>query len=95
MKEILGLEREPVGVKFLKEKEKQNLKDNYDDVTKTRYCKALMRVGNGEKVMVTSENISCPASAAAFGLKPSNNWCKIRGKSYVDRTKESRRSLFK
>lgn len=70
LKEILGLEREPVGVKFLKEKEKQNLKDNYDDVTKTRYCQALMRAGNGEKVMVTSENISCPASAAAFGVKP-------------------------
>jgi uncharacterized protein (DUF169 family) len=70
LKEILELEREPVGVKFLKEKEKQNLKDNYDDVTKTRYCQALMRAGKGEKIMVTSENISCPASAAAFGLKP-------------------------
>lgn len=24
----------------------------------------------GKKVLITAENISCPASAAAFGLKP-------------------------
>ena len=70
LKKILNLEREPVGVKFLKESEKELLKDEYDGITKTRYCQALMRAGNGEKIMITGENISCPASAAAFGLKP-------------------------
>lgn len=70
LKDILNLNREPVGVKFLSENEMQGLKDKYDDNTKTRYCQALMRAGNGEKIIITKENISCPASAAAFGLKP-------------------------
>ncbi|PRR72558.1 hypothetical protein MHFGQ_24350 [Moorella humiferrea] len=70
MKEILNLKREPVGVKFIKDTDKQVLKDQYDGETKTRYCQALMRAGNGEKILITAENISCPASAAAFGLKP-------------------------
>lgn len=67
---ILNLNREPVGVKFLSEGEIAVLKDKYDSETKTRYCQALMRAGNGEKIMITKDNISCPASAAAFGLKP-------------------------
>ncbi len=70
LKDILNLDREPVGVKFLSESEMQGLKDKYDGETKTRYCQALMRAGNGEKIVITKENISCPASAAAFGLKP-------------------------
>lgn len=70
VKDILNLEREPVGVKFIKANDLTTLKDTYDSVTKTRYCQALMRAGNGDKIMVTAENISCPASAAAFGLKP-------------------------
>lgn len=70
LKSILGLEREPVGVKFIKDSDKAIIKNDYDSNTKTRYCQALMRAGNGESIMITSENISCPASAAAFGLKP-------------------------
>lgn len=70
LKSILNLKREPVGVKFIKKIDKNSIKDSYDGVTKTRYCQALMRAGNGEKILVTAENISCPASAAAFGLKP-------------------------
>lgn len=70
LKEILKLEREPVGVKFIKDLESINLKEEYDGKTKTRYCQALMRAGSGERILITSDNISCPASAAAFGLKP-------------------------
>lgn len=70
VKDILNLEREPVGVRFIKENDLNILKDAYDSETKTRHCQALMRASNGEKFMVTAENISCPASAAAFGLKP-------------------------
>jgi len=29
-----------------------------------------MRAGKGEKIMITADNINCPASAAAFGFKP-------------------------
>ncbi|GAU79914.1 DUF169 domain-containing protein [Fusibacter sp. 3D3] len=70
IKDILILERKPVGVKFVKENDLSKLKDRYDSSTKMRYCQALMRAGKGEKIMITSDNIACPASAAAFGLKP-------------------------
>lgn len=70
LKEVLKLEREPVGVKFVKEKEEMDYINHYDEKTKSRYCQALMRAGNGEKIKLTADNIACPASAAAFGLKP-------------------------
>lgn len=70
VKDILNLEREPVGVKFVKENDLKTPRDTYDNETKTRYCQALMRASIGDKIMITAENISCPASAAAFGLKP-------------------------
>jgi len=70
IKDILNVTREPVGVKFIKENNLSTLKDQYDSSTKMRYCQALMRAGKGEKIMVTADNIACPASAAAFGLKP-------------------------
>ena len=70
IKNILNVEREPVGVKFIKEDELSRLKDQYDSSAKMRYCQALMRAGKGEKIIITAENIACPASAAAFGLKP-------------------------
>lgn len=70
LKSILKLDREPVGVKFINETDNFKLGDQYDTSTKMRYCQALMRAGKGEKIMITADNISCPASAAAFGLKP-------------------------
>jgi len=70
IKNILNLTREPAGVKFAKKQDIIGLMDRYDHETKNRYCQALMRAGNGEKIMITAQNISCPASAAAFGLKP-------------------------
>ena len=70
LKEVLSTKREPVGVKFLSEQELGKLKATYDRETKTRYCQALMRASQGEKTIISAENISCPASAAAFGLKP-------------------------
>jgi len=70
MQSILGMEREPVGVKFLQKEDVADLKDAYDASTKMRYCQALMRAGKGEKIILTAANIACPASAAAFGLKP-------------------------
>lgn len=70
LKTILHVEREPVGVKFIKKDDLPKLNEHYDSQTKSRYCQALMRAGKGEKIMITAENIACPASAAAFGLKP-------------------------
>ncbi|ADE36797.1 DUF169 domain-containing protein [Methanohalophilus mahii] len=70
LKDILNLQRAPVGVKFLKAGEEVDFTGTYDAATKSRYCQALMRAGQEEKVLITAENISCPASAAGFGLKP-------------------------
>ncbi|AFV22439.1 protein of unknown function DUF169 [Methanolobus psychrophilus R15] len=70
LKSVLNLQREPAGIKFLKAGEEATFTEAYDAGTKSRYCQALMRVGKGENVLLTAENISCPASAAAFGLKP-------------------------
>jgi len=69
LKQILGLEREPVGVSFMKELPLGGM-PGFDTDTKTRYCQALMRAGQGEQIVISASNISCPASAAAFGLKP-------------------------
>jgi len=70
LKDLLNLQRDPVGVKFLNAGEETAFIKTYDARTKSRYCQALMRAGQGEQVLITAENISCPASAAAFGLKP-------------------------
>lgn len=70
IKKLLNIEREPIGVKFLTKDDLSKLNDQYDSTSKMRYCQALMRAGRGEKIMVTADNIACPASAAAFGLKP-------------------------
>jgi len=69
LKKILDLERDSVAVKFIDGDFGKIEEKEYDSTTKTRYCQALMRAGKGEKIMITEENITCPASAAAFGLK--------------------------
>lgn len=67
IEEILELETAPVGVRFLDPGEEVK---GHDSSGKNRYCQALMRARHGEKVLVTADNITCPASAAALGLKP-------------------------
>ena len=44
--------------------------DGYDNIQKLRYCQALMRAKHGRKVVLNAENITCPASASAFGFNP-------------------------
>ncbi|MDW7731793.1 MAG: DUF169 domain-containing protein [Methanolobus sp.] len=68
--DILNLQRAPVGVRFLKAGEGVTFTGAYDAMTKSRYCQGLMTAGKGEKVLITADNITCPASATAFGLKP-------------------------
>jgi len=68
--DILNLEKPPLGVRFVKA-------GDTDDGTwraekRLRFCQALMLALKGEKVKLTPENITCPASAAAFGFKPLN-----------------------
>ena len=68
--DILSLDKPPLGVRFVKA-------GDTDDGTwraekRLRFCQALMLAIKGEKVKLTPENITCPASAAAFGFKPLN-----------------------
>ena len=63
LKQILGLSREPVAVKFFRRLPRQ-LADQDFASRKSRYCQALIRASGGEKVLVTADSIACPASAA-------------------------------
>lgn len=67
MRDILGLEYPPVAVKFLGEGEEAG--EGYD-TGHYRYCQTLMKARHGGKVRLSAENITCPAAASAFGLKP-------------------------
>ena len=66
--DILGLERHPVGVKFVGKDEPTP--DGFAAPPGRRYCQILMEASQGKKVLLTPENIACPASAAALGFKP-------------------------
>ncbi len=65
---ILGLECSPLAVKFLKPGD--SAPPGYDDSQKLRYCQSLMMAKRGRKVLLSGENITCPAAAAGFGFKP-------------------------
>jgi len=66
--EILGLERKPVAVKFVRPSE--DLPVGFTAPPGRRYCQILMEASRGKKVLLTGDNIACPASAAALGFKP-------------------------
>ena len=66
--EILGLERQPVAVKFVGKDEA--LPEGFEAPPGRRYCQVLMEASRGNKALLTSHNIACPASASALGFKP-------------------------
>ncbi|MGI5912366.1 MAG: DUF169 domain-containing protein [Syntrophomonadaceae bacterium] len=70
IKNIIGIKREPVAVKMVKDDiELQNMDlHNYDNQTKCRYCQAVMRASKGEKVLLGAKNLACAAAVAAFGI---------------------------
>jgi len=70
LSEIPGLEREAVGVRFLKDINSSEAWLDYDQSTKLRYCQAVMLAGQGKKILLSSQNIACAAAGAAFGLIP-------------------------
>jgi uncharacterized protein (DUF169 family) len=65
---LLDLNGFPVGVKFLVNDE--DFPEDTEVLKKHRYCQALMKAHNGTNVLLTGEEISCPAAAAAFGFRP-------------------------
>jgi uncharacterized protein (DUF169 family) len=67
LKQILGMDSYPIGVKFLFNNDK--IPKNTERLSGFRYCQALMKARHGEHVLLDAEGISCPAAAAAFGFK--------------------------
>ncbi len=63
LKKAVDLSLEPVGVKFHTD---GNISPTDGDY---RFCQAVMEARHGKTIVITKENISCQAAAAALGLK--------------------------
>ena len=68
LEEILGLDSPPIAVKIVKAEE--TLPDVKLVTQHSRYCQLLMLSRKGQTLMLTAENIACPAAKAALGLGP-------------------------
>lgn len=66
MRGILSLNYEPIAVKFY---EKETGLDGFEIPSEHRYCQVLMGAREGGKLLLTADNISCPAAAWALGFK--------------------------
>jgi uncharacterized protein (DUF169 family) len=64
--ESVGLNSLPVGVKFYDKTPDNGFKIADDH----RFCQLIMRARKGEELILTKEETSCPAAAAALGFKP-------------------------
>ncbi|MHB8105000.1 MAG: DUF169 domain-containing protein, partial [Dehalococcoidales bacterium] len=60
------LKYEPISVKFLKDKTSL---DGFEMPSDRRYCQVLMGAREGKKLLLSVDNISCPAAAWALGFK--------------------------
>jgi hypothetical protein len=71
MKQILGLTYEPIAVKFLTEKTPLA---GFEMPSERRYCQVLMGAREGEKLLLTADNISAlplPGRWASRSRQPS------------------------
>jgi uncharacterized protein (DUF169 family) len=64
--DILGLTHAPIAVKFWEDEVPPN---GFELPSERRYCQVLMGARQGEKLLLTGDNISCPAAAWALGFK--------------------------
>lgn len=64
--ESVGLNSLPVGVKFYEKIPESGFKLADDH----RFCQLIMRARKGEELILTKDETSCPAAAAALGFKP-------------------------
>jgi uncharacterized protein (DUF169 family) len=69
LKEILCLKWSPVAVKLVRPDESIS-EIPPKSPKRLRYCQLLMEAKKGKSATITSENIACPAAAAALGLMP-------------------------
>ena len=66
--EILELKNSPIAVKLIKPEEE--LPTIEAPKKRPRYCQLLMLGRRGETLLLTPENLACPAAHAAFGFGP-------------------------
>jgi len=66
LKNILGLGHEPMAVKFF---EDVVALEGFENPGKLRYCQVLMGARDGKRLLLTADNIACPAAAWALGFK--------------------------
>ena len=64
----LGLRFSPVGVRLLSDESEQA--GGAKALRRHRYCQVVMRARQGDHVVLTEQELSCPAAAAAFGFRP-------------------------
>jgi len=70
IREILGLESEPVAIYLIAPKAvPDHPAASFDRAPGHRYCQLLMRARRNERVRLTERDLACPAAAAAFGWK--------------------------
>lgn len=67
LKEILKMKNEAVGIKFLND---NSLASEYDQTKKYTFCQFIMKAREGNKLLVTSQNIACANGGSALGFMP-------------------------
>jgi uncharacterized protein (DUF169 family) len=66
VKHILGLSYEPTALKFSEERVSL---PGFELPSERRYCQVLMGAREGQRLLLTADNVSCPAAAWALGFK--------------------------
>lgn len=68
MVEILGLSAPPVGVRFVPTADE--VPAGLRRLRHARYCQAVMEARRSAAVLLEGDQLSCPAAASAFGIRP-------------------------
>ena len=66
LRDATRLRSHPVGVNFLRD---LALAQEVERAKGHRFCPAVMRARRGERLLLTAEEIACPAAASALGFK--------------------------
>jgi len=68
IEQILGLDSPPLAIKIVKIEEP--LPNIRSSPQRSRYCQLLMLARKGQILMLTAEDLACPAAKAALGFAP-------------------------
>ncbi|MHA1732680.1 MAG: DUF169 domain-containing protein [Promethearchaeota archaeon] len=71
----VDLQSSPVGVRVFWKGDEVPRVENQDHL---RYCQALMLARRGKQVLVTPDNLACPAAKRAFGFADLPELCQVR-----------------